>query len=102
MGVQHHRFMTWCFIFILSLLLYQNSAIEVSSNIEDIDLCERVSKIEARDRHQDGEISLLKNALDDEKKLVRELTSRLTILEDSDKLVSRPKRPVRLLPPHIL
>jgi len=102
MGVQHHRFMTWCFNFILSLLLYQYSTIEASSNIEDLDLYDRVSKIETKDRHQDGEISLLKIALDVERKLVHDLTSRVTILEDSNRIFGRPKRPVRLLPPHIL
>jgi len=101
MGV-HHRFMTWCFKFIFSLLLYQYSTIEASSNIEDIDLYGRLSKIEAKDHHQDGEISLLKNALDEEKKLVHDLTSRVTILEHSNRIFDRPKRPVRLLPPHIL
>ena len=76
--------------------------IEASPNIEDLDLHSRVSKIEAKDHHQDREISLLKNALVEEKELVQDLKNRLEILEDSNKVFGRSKRPYRLLPPHIL
>jgi len=98
----YHRLMTWCFIFKISLLL--KVAIEASPIIDESNLTlnERVSKIEAKDRHQDGEMILLKNALDEERKLVHDLTNRVAILEDSNKISGRPKRPVRLLPPHIL
>ena len=80
------------------------AVIEASRNIEEshLDLNDRVSKIEAKDRHQDGEIVLLKNALYKERKLVHDLKSRVAILESSNKNSGRPKRPVRLLPPHIL
>jgi len=96
------RLLTWCFIFKLSLLLI--TVIEASRNIHEknLELNERVSKIEDKDRHQDGEMTLLKNALEDERKLVHDLTNRVKILEDSNKISGRPKRPVRLLPPHIL
>ena len=96
------RLLTWCFIFKLSLLLI--TVIDASRNIHEknLELNERVSKIEAKDRHQDGEMILLKNALDEERKLVHDLTNRVAILENSDKISGRPKRPVRLLPPHIL
>ncbi len=50
---------------------------------------------------KDGEMDLLKNALDEERKLVRDLTSRVTFLEDSNKMFVRPKRPARLLPIHM-
>ncbi len=100
MGI-HHRLMTWCLIFQLLLLLIV--VIEASRNIKEsnLDLNDRVSKIEAKDRHQDGEMALLKNALDEERKLVRDLTNRVTILEGSNKNYARPKRPYRLLSPHI-
>jgi len=101
MGVVHHHLLTWCFTFKLSLLLI--TAIEASRNIEEsnLDLNNRLSRIEAKDRHQDGEMALLKNALDDERKLVRELTNRVGILEGSTKDLARQKRPYRLLPPHM-
>jgi len=96
-----HHFLAFSFIFRLLLLLYQHGTVEASAKIEDVDLYSRVSKIEAKDLHQDGEISLLKNALDEERRLVYDLTNRVAILEDPDKISGRPKRPVRLLPPHI-
>jgi len=98
MGV-HHQLMTWCFILNLLLII----AIEASSVIDESNLTlnERVSKIEAKDRHQDGEMALLKNALNEERKLVHDLTKRVTVLEDSNKNTARHKRPYRLLPPHI-
>ena len=101
MMVLHHCLLTWCFIFKLSFLLI--ISIEASTEIDESNLTlnERVSKIEGKDRHQDGEIAILKNALDEERKLVHDLTSRVAILEGSNKNSGRPKRPVRLLPPHI-
>jgi len=103
MMVVRHHFVAFSFLFrLLFLLLQQYRAIEASDKIEDVDLYSRVSKIEAKDLHQDGEISLLKNALNDERRLVYDLTNRVAILEDPDKISGRPKRPVRLLPPHIL
>ncbi len=77
--------------------------IEASPKIEEenLDLNDRVLKIEATDRHQDGEIVLLKNSLDEERKLVHDLTNRVAILEGSNKNSPRQKRPYRLLPPHI-
>ena len=103
MGV-HHRLLTWCFIFKLIISLLFIIGIEASTKIEEnnLDLTDRVLKIEAKDRRQDGEIVLLKNALDEERKLVQVLTNRVAILEGSNKVSNRPKRPVRLLPPHIL
>ena len=94
--------MTSSLISQFSLLLIPE--IDASRNIEksNLDLNDRVLKIEAKDRHQDSEMVLLKNALDEERKLVHDLTNRVAILEGSNKISSRPKRPVRLLPPHIL
>ena len=98
----YHRLMTWCFIFKFSLLLIVTIEASPIINESSLTLNERVLKIEAKDRHQDGEMILLKNAWDEERKLVRDLTNRVAILEDSNKIFRRPKRPVRLLPPHIL
>jgi len=100
MGV-HHCLMTWFFIFqLLSLAI---ALIEASRNIEEshLDLNDRVSEIEAKDRYQDGEMALLKNALDEERKLVHDLTNRVAILEGPNNNSPRQKRPYRLLPPHI-
>jgi len=90
--------MTWCFIFQLFSLLI--AELEALRNIEEnnLDLNERVSKIEAKDRHQDGEMALLKNALAEERKLVHDLTNRVAILEGANKNSARQKRPYRLLP----
>ena len=95
--------MTWCLL-ILKLSLLLATKIEASKQIEEgnLDLNDRVSIIEAKDRHRDGEMALLKNAFDEERKLVHALTNRVAILEDSHKISVRRKRPVRLLPPHIL
>jgi len=101
---RHHRLMTWSFLLILGLLIYQNVLINAASlNIEDnnLDLRDRLSKVEAHDRHQDGEISLLKIALNEERKVVHDLTSRIEFLENSSTILGRPKRPVRLLPPYL-
>ena len=86
-----HRLMTWSLVSQFSLLTI--TIIEASPELN-----ERVSKIEAKDRHQDGEMALLKNALDEERKLVHDLTSRVATLEDSNKVFGRQKRPFRLLP----
>ncbi len=67
MMVLGHHFLAFSFIFRLLLLLYQHGTVKASAKIEDVDLYGRVSKIEAKDLHQDGEISLLKNALDEER-----------------------------------
>ena len=96
-----HCLMPWCLISQFSLLL--KPEIDASRNIEEsnLDLNDRVSKIEAKDHHQDNEMALLKNALDEERKLFHDLTNRVAILEGSNKNFARQKRPYRLLPPHI-
>jgi len=101
MGV-YHSLMTWYFS--IQLLTLFIAVINASSNIKEnsLDLNNKVSKIEAKDRQQDNEIAFLKNALDGERKLVHELTNRVAILEGSDKRSGRQKRPFRLLPPLIL
>jgi len=93
--------MPWCLISQLSLLLIPE--IDASRNTEEsnLDLNNRFSKLEAKDRHQDGEMVLLKNALDEQRKLVHHLTNRVAILEGSNTNSARQKRPYRLLPPHI-
>jgi len=98
MGV-HHRLLTWCFILKLSFLLLIEIEASPKNEENNLDLSDRVLKIEARDRHQDGEMALLKKALDEEKKLVHDLTNRVAILEGPNVISGRPKRPVRLLPP---
>lgn len=94
-----HLFMTWCFILKLSLPLIE--VIEASRNIDEsnLDLNDKVSKIEAKDWNQD--IGLLKNALDKERKFVQDLTNRIAVLENSYIISGRLKRPVTLLPPTI-
>ena len=87
--------LTWCLISQFSLLLIPE--IDASRNIEksNLDLNDRVLKIEAKDRHQDSKMVLLKNALDEERKLVHDLTNRVAILEGSNKNSARQKHPYR-------
>ena len=81
-----HRLMTWSLVSQFSLLTI--TIIEASPELN-----ERVSKIEAKDRHQDGKMDLLKNALDEERKLVRDLTNRVVIHKNSKKISRQHKRP---------
>jgi len=77
-------------------LIYQNIVINAASpRIGEIslDLHDRFSKIEAHDRHQDGEVALLK--MNEEGKVVHDLTSQIVVLEDSKEILVRPKRPAQ-------
>ena len=70
-------------------------------------LKDRMSKIEAKSQRQEKEISLLKTAVVEDKRTIRQLRSRVSSLESlmmtsnsetNEKLLLRPKRPYRLLP----
>lgn len=108
-----------CFILLkVSLLCYLNlvaDAVQIgqsSNNVAIIyrggdgsDLNDRVSKLEAHNRHQDKEIGILQKEVEEERKTNHQLRDRVAKLEESNdppKIIERPKRPVRLLPPHIL
>jgi len=67
------------------------------------------TKIISKNQHQEKEIEVLKTLLEEEKKFSNQLSGRISQLEAStnpnskgnDKIIGRPKRPYRLLPPHI-
>ncbi len=101
----------------LSLLLFLHfkadaTRIEKSSNknfiyrgTNGLNLNDRVSKLETHNHHQDKEIGNLKNLVETERKISHQLRDRVAQLEESNdnpNIIERPKRPVRLLPPHIL
>ncbi len=80
--------------------------------LEDgLDLNDRFYKIEAHNRNQDKDISLLKTTLDEERKISQDLRNRFILLEnllvnilidDKNNHFQRVKRPARLLPLQLL
>ena len=71
----------------------------------------RMSKIEAKSRLHEHEISLLLKEKVEDRKEIHQLKERVALLEESsslsnassdEKLLKRSERPARLLPPHIL
>jgi len=71
------------------------------------EVLERLSKIEAHNRQQAEEMSLLKTQAIGDRNEIRELRDRVAQLEaastmlpniSSDAIFERPKRPIRLLP----
>ena len=69
----------------------------------------RMERMESKSQRQDKEIDVLKTLLEEEKKFSKQLSGRISQLEastipssmENDQLLARPKRPYRLLPPHI-
>ena len=71
-------------------------------------LSDRMLKIEDKSEKQEKEMKIMKNTIATDKNRINELTSRVSQLESSlakaktiEKIFGRPKRPVRLLPPHL-
>ena len=107
-----------CFLFLrLVLLLYLHFVAEATQigeitdfgiytrGADELDSNDRIAKLEAHNRHQDKEIYFLKNTVEEERKISHQLRDRVAKLEESNdphKIIRRPKRPVRLLPPYIL
>lgn len=72
---------------------------------DGLDLNDRVTKLEAHKHNQDKEMGNLKNIVEEERKISNQLRDRVAKLEeanDTPKIIERQKRPVRLLPPHVL
>jgi len=78
---------------------------EFRKKIDDIN-----TKTSNKSQHQEKEIEVLKTLLEEEKKFSKELSGRISQLEASNnqnsmandqQLLVRPKRPDRLIPPHI-
>jgi len=73
------------------------------------ELYNRMSNIEARNRHHEKEMSLLKKEKVEDRKEINQLRERVALLESStfsnlssgEKFRRRSKRPVRLIPPYI-
>jgi len=72
-------------------------------------LNDRMSQIEARSQRQEHETSFLKATVVEDRRIIRQLRSRVSSLESlmltknletNEKLLLRPKRPYRLLPVH--
>ena len=76
----------------------------------ETDLNGRLTQIEGKGQKNEREIEILKTQLEEERKFSKQLSSRVSQLEGSTSssskkseefLLGRPKRPFRLLPPHI-
>jgi len=76
---------------------------------DGINLNDRMSQIEAKSRRQENDISFLKGVIVEDKRTIRQLRGRVSILESfvliknlepNDQLLLRQKRPYRLLPVH--
>jgi len=76
-----------------------------SSSYNDLNLSNRMLEIEAKNRHQEGEIALLKTLRVEDKREIIQLRDRVEHLETSmtkttghETILERQKRPFRLLP----
>ena len=89
----------------------ENGTLEINRS-EKNDLKGRMERMESKSQRQDKEIDVLKTLLEEEKKFSKQLSGRISQLEastkfhspssmENDQLLARPKRPYRLLPPHI-
>jgi len=80
----------------------------VNSRYDELDLNIRLSVIEAKSKHQEDEISLLKTLRVQDKKEINQLRGRVEQLEasvvkpsENEKILERQKRPFRLAPVNI-
>ena len=86
----------------------ENGTLEINID-EEKDLKGRMERMESKSQRQDKEIDVLKTLLEEEKKFSKQLSGRISQLEastnpssiENDQPLARPKRPYRLLPPHI-
>lgn len=83
---------------------------QFGANASQFDVSERMSKIEARNRQQGQEISVLKTRAIEDRNEISELRNRVAQLEaapahanvtNHDTVAGRPKRPFRLMPPQL-
>jgi len=86
----------------------ENEIVEINKDGRE-DLKGRMDRMESKSQRQDKEIEILKTLLEEEKKFSKQLSGRISQLEastnpssmENDHPLPRPKRPYRLLPPHI-
>jgi len=116
-----HREIIWLFLKVLvALICITNNegsfAAEIAGNqdVSDIqngnhlDLNERMSNLEAENRQQKQEMAVMKTTIDENRKEMENINGRVSMLEKSETaesqksddidVLSRPKRPFRLIP----
>ena len=81
------------------------SAVQLNHTCDEVNLNNRMSEIEARSRHQENEIGILKTLRVEDKKMINQLRDRVEQLESTEanaganeKILERQKRPFRLAP----
>jgi len=87
--------------------------ISLTSRIDqlEVEFCEKIERINTKTSNKiqihEKEIKGLKKLLEEEKMFSKQLSGRISQLEastnpmENDQLLARPKRPFRLIPPHI-
>jgi len=97
------------FVLLLQLVYSINHQFGADASIQP-EQHDRLNKVEAQTRRHENEISLLKTEKIEDRKEIRQLRERVALLEDStfsnasssEKILTRLKRPVRLLPSQVL
>ena len=105
--MEQDSFKMFCFLLKVVLLLQLTYSInhQLGAEASQSEVLERLSKVEAHNRQQEKEMSLLKNQAFGDRKEIHKLRGRVAHLEastftniTSDAIIGRQKRPVRLLP----
>ncbi len=109
MNDSHFKTLSFLLKCVLLLQLVYSINYPFGAEATQSELYVRMSKIEAQNRRHENEISLLKTKKVEDRKEIYQLRERVALLEDSTftnessfEKPKRSKRPVRLLPPHIL
>ena len=100
-------FLVKFFLLLQLVLCINNLKFEVEATRSEF--YNRVSNIEAQNRHHEREMSSLKTEKVEDRKEIHQLRERVALLESStfsnsssgEKFRRRSKRPVRLLPPYV-
>jgi len=120
MGISYFK-ISWLFIRIWLLFqLYprngfavevpkDNDAVIESNKCDEPDLNSRVTKLEAKNQHQEVKIEVLQTQLKEERKFSKQLSNRISQIEapfhasvsKNGQLPKRPKHPNRLLSPNV-
>jgi len=82
-----------------------------NQNGDRLNLNERMSKLETENRQQKQEMAVMKTTIDENRKEMENMKGRVSLLEQSKRtenqksddidVLSRPKRPYRLIPPKL-
>ncbi len=77
-----------------------NSAVQLHQTFDESNLSYRMSEIEAKNRHQEHEIGILKTLRVEDQKVINQLRDRVEKLETTaaERILERQKRPFRLAP----